>query len=114
MQTAMQSNPPEITLSALSHLAFCALVGLGIARQEGVASTPLTEHLFLVRWLATAQNKSGFQNVLPLILHSCLSRDGEKAPPASCVKNCNTCGDPALTPSSPNRTYFDSPMLPRN
>ncbi|WP_369605996.1 hypothetical protein [Serratia marcescens] len=42
METDTQGNEPEITLSALSNLAFCALVALGIARQDGIASTPLS------------------------------------------------------------------------
>jgi len=41
----------ENTTSALSHLAFCALAALGLARQDGVAGTPYAENLFLIRWL---------------------------------------------------------------
>jgi hypothetical protein len=33
----------ENTTSAFSHLAFCALVALGLARQDGIASTSLAE-----------------------------------------------------------------------
>ncbi|MBH3134763.1 DUF2913 family protein [Serratia marcescens] len=76
----MQSNPPEITLSALSHLAFCALVGLGIARQEGVASTPLTEHLFLVRWLATAQKQKRFPKCVAIDIALLLEQGRRKGP----------------------------------
>ncbi|WP_258557423.1 DUF2913 family protein [Serratia fonticola] len=43
--------------SALSHLAFCALVALGLTRQDGMAGTPYAENLFLIRWLATAQKQ---------------------------------------------------------
>ncbi len=57
---ATQESETEITLSALSNLAFCALVALGIARQDGSAGNPLAEHLFLVRWLATAQKQKRF------------------------------------------------------
>jgi hypothetical protein len=49
------SVSPENTTSALSHLAFCALAALGLARQDGIAGTPYAENLFLIRWLATAQ-----------------------------------------------------------
>ncbi|WP_279571127.1 hypothetical protein [Serratia ureilytica] len=31
------SVPPENTTSALSHLAFCVLAALGLARQDGTA-----------------------------------------------------------------------------
>nr|WP_241391458.1 DUF2913 family protein [Serratia proteamaculans] len=48
----------ENTTSALSHVAFCALAALGLARQDGITSTPYAENLFLIRWLATAQQRS--------------------------------------------------------
>ncbi|HHL2713090.1 TPA: DUF2913 family protein [Yersinia enterocolitica] len=54
------NTEPENTTSALSHLAFCALVALDIARQEGMAGTPYAENLFLIRWLATAQKQKRF------------------------------------------------------
>ncbi|WP_052130753.1 DUF2913 family protein [Erwinia typographi] len=50
----------ENTTSALSHLAFCALAALALARQEGVAGTPVADNLFLIRWLATAQKQKRF------------------------------------------------------
>ncbi|MEL5366334.1 MULTISPECIES: hypothetical protein [Serratia] len=45
------SVSPENTTSALSHQAFCALAALGLARHDGIAGTPYTENLFLIRWL---------------------------------------------------------------
>ncbi|EBI8775588.1 DUF2913 family protein, partial [Salmonella enterica] len=36
------------------HLAWCALVALALARQDGGARSPAQENLFLTRWLATA------------------------------------------------------------
>ncbi len=56
----IEPDSPENTTSALSHLAFCALVALGIARQDGMAGTPYAENLFLIRWLATAQKQKRF------------------------------------------------------
>ncbi|WP_199635069.1 hypothetical protein JEM67_00045 (plasmid) [Serratia sp. PAMC26656] len=52
------TDKTENTTSALSHLAFCALAALGVARQDGIASTPYAENLFLIRWLATAQKQN--------------------------------------------------------
>jgi hypothetical protein len=54
------TTPPEYTLTDLSHLAFCALAALGLARQDGKASTPYAETLFLIRWLTTAQKQKRF------------------------------------------------------
>ncbi|MNG72819.1 hypothetical protein D3C79_312510 [compost metagenome] len=45
---------------SLSHLVFCALVALAFERQQGGAATPMAEHLFIVRWLATAQKQKRF------------------------------------------------------
>ena len=36
------------------HLAWCALVALALARQNGDVLSPAQENLFLTRWLATA------------------------------------------------------------
>lgn len=55
-----ESVTTENTTSALSHLAFCALAALGLARQDGIAGTPYAENLFLIRWLATAQKQKRF------------------------------------------------------
>ncbi|WP_337048137.1 DUF2913 family protein [Serratia liquefaciens] len=55
-----ESVTTENTTSALSHLAFCALAALGMARQDGMAGTPYAENLFLIRWLATAQKQKRF------------------------------------------------------
>lgn len=35
------------------HLAWCALVALALARQDGAVQSPAQENIFLTRWLAT-------------------------------------------------------------
>lgn len=50
--------------SRVSHLAWCALVALHIARREGITSTSLQENLFLTRWLATAEKQRLFPREL--------------------------------------------------
>ena len=42
------------------HLAWCALVALALARQEGGVLSPAQENLFLIRWLATALKQRRF------------------------------------------------------
>ncbi len=42
------------------HLAWCALVALALARQDGVVQSPAQENLFLTRWLATALKQRRF------------------------------------------------------
>lgn len=44
----------------LTHLAWCALIAVRLARQEGKASSPLKEHLFIMQWLTTAQKRHLF------------------------------------------------------
>jgi hypothetical protein len=68
------SVTPENTTSALSHLAFCALAALGLARQDGVAGTPYAENLFLIRWLATAQKQKRFPKSVAIDIQWLLER----------------------------------------
>lgn len=50
-----------VTLTEKSgHLAWCALVALALARQDGGVISPAQENLFLTRWLATALKQSRF------------------------------------------------------
>ncbi|HEC8924934.1 TPA: DUF2913 family protein [Salmonella enterica subsp. enterica serovar Stanley] len=44
----------------LAHLAWCLLVALRLAQQEGRAVTALQQHLFIMKWLATAQKRKLF------------------------------------------------------
>ena len=60
------SVSPENTTSALSHLAFCALAALGLARQDGIAGTPYAENLFLIRSLAIAQKQKRLPDKAPI------------------------------------------------
>lgn len=42
------------------HLAWCALVALALARQDGGVLSPAQENLFVTRWLATALKQRRF------------------------------------------------------
>ena len=43
-----------------AHLAWCGLVALSLARQDGGIASPAQENLFLTRWLATALKQRRF------------------------------------------------------
>ncbi|HCT5903103.1 TPA: DUF2913 family protein [Klebsiella pneumoniae] len=43
-----------------AHLAWCALVALALARQNGDVVSPIQENIFLTRWLATALRQRRF------------------------------------------------------
>jgi hypothetical protein len=79
-----ETDSPESTVEALSHLAFYALVALALARQEGAAGTPWAENLFLTRWLATAQKQKRFPRYCPLTRAWSQSRPGRQ--PASEIR----------------------------
>ncbi|MGG5415024.1 DUF2913 family protein [Edwardsiella tarda] len=72
MKTSTVLSSPEHTVADLAHFAWCALVALGIARQEGKALSPLTEHTFLVNWLAIAQKQRRFPRSIATDLDSLL------------------------------------------
>ncbi|WP_262804609.1 hypothetical protein [Enterobacter bugandensis] len=40
MSELIDADSPESTVAALSHLAFCALIALALARQDGTVTTP--------------------------------------------------------------------------
>lgn len=42
------------------HMAWCALVALALARQDGSVQSPAQENLFLTRWLATPLKQRRF------------------------------------------------------
>jgi hypothetical protein len=60
----------SVTLTEKSgHLAWCALVALSLARQNGDVLSPAQENLFLTRWLATALKQRRFsRDVAPDIV----------------------------------------------
>lgn len=44
----------------VSHLAWCGLIALHTAHQDGIATSPAQDNLFLTRWLATAERQRRF------------------------------------------------------
>lgn len=52
-----------------AHLAWCALVALALARQDGSVRSPAQENIFLTRWLANAMKQRRFsRDVSPDIM----------------------------------------------
>lgn len=49
---------------ALAHFAWCALVALLTAQQDGQALSPLSTHTFLLRWLTVAQKQKRFPRAI--------------------------------------------------
>ncbi|EBZ5774919.1 DUF2913 family protein [Salmonella enterica subsp. enterica serovar Redlands] len=57
--TSEYTNTKEPT-PAIAHLAWCALVALALAQQDGKAGSPFSTHAFLLHWLSTAQKQRRF------------------------------------------------------
>ncbi|MDK9587255.1 DUF2913 family protein [Lelliottia wanjuensis] len=71
---------PEQTVSDLAHFAWCALVALKLAQQDGQAMSPMMAHTFLVRWLAVAQKQRRFPRSIALDIDSLLKLGRQKGP----------------------------------
>ncbi|WP_373226321.1 DUF2913 family protein [Enterobacter cloacae complex sp. ESBL7] len=78
--------PPEESLADLAHFAWCALVGLRLAQQDGQALSPLTIHTFLVRWLADAQKQRRFPRSVASDIDSLLRLGRQKGLTAGLLK----------------------------
>ncbi|WP_127960521.1 DUF2913 family protein [Serratia microhaemolytica] len=68
------ATPPDQTTRDLAHLAFCALVALQTAIQDGAVASPMAEHLFIVRWLATAQKQKRFPKTVAIDIQLLLDK----------------------------------------
>lgn len=78
--------PPEESMADLAHFAWCALVGLRLAQQDGQALSPLTIHTFLVRWLADAQKQRRFPRSVASDIDSLLRLGRQQGPAAGLLK----------------------------
>ena len=51
---------PENNKNAFSHLIFCALTALYLAREDNLISSSYAENIFLLRWLSQARKQKRF------------------------------------------------------
>ncbi|WP_437616276.1 DUF2913 family protein [Erwinia sp. V71] len=63
--------------SSVSHLAWCGLTALHLARIDGQSGSPAQDNLFLTRWLATAEKQRRFPKALASDI-SWLLKEGRK------------------------------------
>jgi len=64
MKKALDTLPTEQTVTALAHFAWCALVALRTAQQDGQALSLLSTHTFLLRWLTVAYKQKRFPRAI--------------------------------------------------
>ena len=98
MKKTDNTLPPEQTVSDLAHLAWCALMALHLAQQEGQAQSSLTAHAFLLRWLAGAQKQRRFPRSVAKDIDSLLRLGRQKGPAADLPQRLqylwNSCTEP--------------------
>lgn len=64
MKKTHDTLPSEQTVTALAHFAWCALIALHTAQQDGQALSPLSMHAFLLRWLTVAYKQKRFPRAI--------------------------------------------------
>ena len=100
MKKTHNTLPPEQTVSDLAHLAWCALMALRLAQQEGQALSPLTIHTFLVRWLADVQKQRRFPRSVATDIDSLLRLGRQKGPEAGLLRRLEylwqSCTEPMM------------------
>lgn len=74
---------PEQTVTALAHFAWCALIALRIAQQEGQALSRLSMHAFLLRWLTVAYKQKRFPRAIASDIESLVVLGRQKGLAAS-------------------------------
>lgn len=82
MKKAHDTLPSEQTVTALAHFAWCALVALRIAQQDGQALSPLSTHAFLLRWLSVAYKQKRFSRAIASDIAGLLTLGRSKGPAA--------------------------------
>ncbi|OKB64770.1 hypothetical protein BHU62_20965 [Serratia marcescens] len=83
MKKTHDTLPPEQTVTVLAHFAWCALVALRTAQQEGQALSLLSTHAFLLRWLAVAYKQKRFPRAIASDIEGLLALGRQKGLSAS-------------------------------
>ncbi|ENA0609635.1 MULTISPECIES: DUF2913 family protein [Enterobacter] len=83
MNNTHNTLPPEQTVAKLAHFAWCALVALRTAQQDGQALSPLSTHAFLLRWLTVAYKQKRFPRAIASDIEGLLALGRNKGLAAS-------------------------------
>lgn len=83
MKRTHDTLPPEQTVAELAHFAWCALVALRTAQQDGKALSPLSTHTFLLRWLTVAYKQKRFPRTIASDIESLVVLGRQKGLAAS-------------------------------
>lgn len=101
---------PEQTVTDLAHFAWCALIALCIAQQDGQALSSLTVHTFLLRWLAVAQKQKRFPRTIASDIEELLALGRKKGSAANLLNRLEylwtSCTGPVAVQSDLYRLTF--------
>ncbi|EDR5812531.1 DUF2913 family protein [Salmonella enterica subsp. enterica] len=110
MKKAHDTLPPEQTVAALAHFAWCALVALRTAQQDGQALSPLSMHAFLLRWLTVAYKQKRFTRAIASDIEALLTLGRNKGLAASLFSRLEylwvSCTGPVIVQSDLYRLTY--------
>jgi hypothetical protein len=110
MKKTLPSVSPEHAVADLAHFAWCALVALRTAQQDGQAVSPLAAHTFLLRWLAVAQKQKRFPRTVAPDIEGLLASGRKKGIAASLFNRLEylwtSCTEPVANQSDLYRLTF--------
>lgn len=98
---AMQTKPsvtPAQTVHELAQFAWCALVALQLARQDGQALSPLMTHPFLLCWLATAHKQRRFPRTVAPDIENLLTLGRQRGPAAKLLQRLKYLHNSCISP----------------
>lgn len=110
MKKAHDTLPPEQTVTALAHFAWCALIALHTAQQDGQALSPLSMHAFLLRWLTVAYKQKRFPRAIASDIESLVVLGRQKGPAAGLLHRLeylwSSCSGPVSAQSDLYRLTY--------
>ncbi|ECQ1361163.1 DUF2913 family protein [Salmonella enterica subsp. enterica] len=110
MKKAHDTLPPEQTVAALAHFAWCALVALRTAQQDGQVLSPLSMHAFLLRWLTVAYKQKRFTRAIASDIEALLTLGRNKGLAASLFSRLEylwvSCTGPVIAQSDLYRLTY--------
>lgn len=110
MKKTHDTLPPEQTVAELAHFAWCALVALRTAQQDGQVRSPLNIHTFLLRWLAVAYKQKRFSRAIASDIEGLLALGRMKGPAAGLLSRLqylwHSCTEPVLQQSDLYRLTY--------
>lgn len=110
MKKVFPGVSPEQTVAALAHFAWCALIALRTAQQDGQALSPLSMHAFLLRWLTVAYKQKRFPRAIASDIESLVVLGRQKGLAASLFSRLeylwSSCSGPVSTQSDLYRLTY--------